>query len=137
MMPDPAKLSMPQINLRAPSIQRRFIASQTDDPNTTADVLAVLKNQPSLLLRRAVAAHPNAGAVTLATLCCDSERAIRATAVENPNCPQDVHSLLVAAGATLDLQGVGRQFDALDTDQLTFLAALGSWGRFLAARHPA
>jgi hypothetical protein len=44
--------------------------------------------------------------------------------------------LLIAAGATDDLQGVTRDFERLTAERLLTLAELGAWGRFLVARHP-
>ena len=107
-----------------------------EHPNTSAEVLAALKDQPSVPMRLEIAAHPNADRTTLAALCCDIEGGIRARAAANPNCPADLLELLAAAGATPDLQGVTRKFGDVTTQQLTQLANLGAWGRFLAARHP-
>ena len=68
---------------------------------TAADVLDALKRQPSIPLRLAIAAHPNADEATLATLCCDIEGGIRARAAANPHCPPELLGILVAAGSTL------------------------------------
>jgi hypothetical protein len=107
-----------------------------EHPNTSTEVLAALKDQPSVPLRLAIAAHPNSDQATLATLCCDIEDEIRAQAVANPNCPSELIELLIAAGAAPDLQGVTRSFGDVTAQQLVQLADLGAWGRFLAARHP-
>jgi len=107
-----------------------------EHPNTSADVLFVLKDQPSIPLRLVVALHAHADEETLAVLCCDIEGDVRARAAANPNCPQEFVELLVVAGANSDLQGVHRKYGDLSTDQLIYLAGLGPWGRFLVARHP-
>jgi hypothetical protein len=104
--------------------------------NTTADVLAALKDQPSIPLRLAIAGHPNANQDTLATLGADIEDDIRVRALANPNCPAEVIASLIAAGARPDLLGVTRTFEPMTAQQLGRLAGLGPWGRFLAARHP-
>jgi hypothetical protein len=107
-----------------------------EHPNTSGEVLAALTGQPSIPLRLAIAAHPNADQATLATLCCDIWGDIRARAAGNPHCPPDLLETLVAAGATPDLQSVTRQYGELGKEQLAQLADLGPWGCFLAARHP-
>ena len=107
-----------------------------EHPNTSAEVLGVLKDQPSIPLRLAIAAHPNADQATLASLCCDIEDGIRVQAVANSNFPSAIIALLTAAGAFADFSGVTRQFRDLDSEQLVQLAGLGAWGRFLVARPP-
>jgi hypothetical protein len=107
-----------------------------EHPNTPAGVLAALKDQPSIPMRLAIAGHPNADQATLATLCNDIEDTIRARAATNANCPPEVVELMIAAGARDDLLGVTRDFEHLTAEQLTYLAGLAGWGRFLAARHP-
>ncbi|UCG25617.1 MAG: hypothetical protein JSW55_06415 [Chloroflexota bacterium] len=107
-----------------------------EHPNTPAAVLAALKDQPSIPLRLAIAGHPNADGDTLAASCCNIEAGIRAAAAANPNCPSEVIEILRAAGARPDLAGVTRSFAPLTGEQLTRLADLGAWARFLAARHP-
>ena len=130
------------LNLDADSLRRLVETGPwaqqlvAEHPNTSAEVLAVLKDQPSMPLRLAVATHPHADEATLAVLCCDSEGRIRAQAVAHPNCSPELIDLLVAAGAEPDLQGVSRQVGDLSADQLIGLADLGAWGRFLVARHP-
>ena len=107
-----------------------------EHPNTPAEVLAALKDQPSIPMRLAIAGHPNADPATLATLCTDIEDAIRARAAANANCSPELIEFMVSAGARDDLLGVSRNFEHLTAQQLTRLADLGAWGRFLAARHP-
>jgi len=112
---------------------RRLVA---EHPNTTAEVLAALKGQPSIPLRLTIARHPNADQDTLATLCADIEDGIRVRAIANPNCPAELIALLISAGARPDLLGVTRTFEPMIAQQLNRLAGLGPWGRFLVARHP-
>jgi len=107
-----------------------------EHPNTSAEVLAVLAKQSSVPLRKAVTVHTNADAAILASLCCDIEDGIRTAAAMHPNCSADLFRLMIAAGATGDLQQVTRHFQHLSVAQITLLAGLGPWGRFLAARHP-
>jgi len=107
-----------------------------EHPNTTAEVLSVLKDQPSVSLRLAIAAHPNAVAATLAALCCDIKEQIRITAQAHPNCPADLITLLKAAGSAPDLLGVTFDFRKISVDDFHLLARLGPWGRFLIGRHP-
>lgn len=107
-----------------------------EHPNTSAEVLAALKDQPSIPLRLAIAGHPNADKDTLAALCTDIDSDIRAQAIANPNCPPEVIELLVIAGATPDLQGVTRIYGESSTEGLIKLADMGAWGRFLVARRP-
>jgi hypothetical protein len=99
-------------------------------------VLAALKEQPSIPLRLTIAAHPNADENTLAALGCDIDDRVRARASENPKFPDVIFNLLIAAGSTPDMQGVTSQFGDLSEEQISQLADLGAWGRFLAARHP-
>jgi hypothetical protein len=107
-----------------------------EHPNTSAEVLATLKNQPSVSLRLAIAAHPNVSAGTLASLCCDIEGQIRGKALGNRNCPSDLIKLLEAAGSAPDLMGVVNIFGEVAAADFGLLLRLGPWGRFLIARHP-
>jgi hypothetical protein len=109
-----------------------------DHPNTSSEVLSVLATQPSPRLRAAVADHPNAGRSTLAHLCADSEAAIRKRAGANPRRPDAVYRLLRRAGSDAELGILEHDGDSeIEPDRLLELAALGPWGRFLAARQPA
>ena len=107
-----------------------------EHPNTSAEVLAALKDQPSMPLRLTIAVHPNASAATLAALCCDIDDHVRVRALANPNCPADLIDLLVAAGSTAGLQGVTQTFGEIDEGDFALLARLGPWSRFIIARHP-
>jgi hypothetical protein len=80
----------------------------TEHPNTSTEVLAALKDQPSVPLRLSIARHPNAGAATLATLWCDIDEVVRSEALAHTNCRPDLIALLMAAGSTPDLGGVTR-----------------------------
>ena len=107
-----------------------------EHPNTSAEVLAALKDQPAIPMRLAIAAHPHADEATLAILCCDIEGDIRAQALANPNCPPETVQLLNTAGASPDIQNTTREFGELTVQQFKQLAEYGAWGRFLTARHP-
>jgi hypothetical protein len=106
-----------------------------EHPNTPVDVLDVLKDQPSISLRLAVAGHHRAVPNTLAVLCVDIEEAVRAKAVMHPQCPKDVIKVLTIAGASPDLRTADRPQQDLSPAQARALASLGQWGRFLVARN--
>jgi hypothetical protein len=108
-----------------------------DHPNASSDVLGVLATQSSVRLREAVADHPNAPESTLAHLCADSDVEVRRRAAANPRRPDAAYRLLRRAGSDITLSELEpRDEDAVESDQILELAALGPWGRFLAARRP-
>lgn len=109
-----------------------------DHPNTSSEVLSVLATQPNPRLRAAVADHPNTAGSTLAHLCADSDAEIRRRAAANPRRPDAIYRLLRRAGSNAELRILEHgSDDEIDPDRLLELAALGPWGRFLAARRPA
>jgi hypothetical protein len=107
-----------------------------EHPNTSAEVLVALKDQPSVPLRQAIATHLHTGAATLAALCCDIDEGVRSKALAHPNRPGDLIELLVSAGSAPDLVGVTKDFGKIIADDFALLSRLGPWGRFLIARHP-
>jgi hypothetical protein len=106
-----------------------------EHPNTSSEVLNVLKDQPSLSLRLAIVEHPNAEPNTLAVLSADIEEGVRAKAAGHPQCPKDVIEVLTIAGASPDLRATDRPRQELSSEQARTLACLGQWGQFLVARN--
>lgn len=107
-----------------------------EHPNTPADVLEALKDQPSISLRLAIAGHPQTQSATLVFLCLDIEESIRAKAAIHPNRSNEIVRLLASAGATPDLRTATGFNHALASEHCRRLADLGPWGRFLAGRNP-
>lgn len=108
-----------------------------DHPNASSDVLSVLATQSSVRLREAVADHPNAPELSLAHLCADSDVEVRRRAAANPRRPDTAYRLLRQAGSDVTLSELEAPGDdEVEPDQILELAALGPWGRFLAARRP-
>lgn len=119
-------VSMPPEDLRrlvegGPWAQRLV----ADHPNATAEILDALALHPDVLIRRSVAAHSHTATEAIGRLCVDADERVRELAAEHPHRPDVVVDLIHRADAP----------DAdIDGADLTRLAALGPWGRFLAGR---
>jgi hypothetical protein len=70
-------------------------------------------------------------------MCADGDAEIRRRAAANPRRPDAIYRLLRRAGSDAELSGLEHDGDIeIDPDEFLELAALGPWGRFLAARRP-
>lgn len=106
-----------------------------DHPNAGFAVLAALASMSSQRIRASVARHANTAPETLDRLCADVESDVRTLAARHPSTSSETLDLLASAGASPDLttaSGTARS----DPSALSDVAALGPFGRFLAARHP-
>jgi hypothetical protein len=131
--PDPG---MPEADLRrlveCGPWARQLVA---EHPNASAEILDVLATQPSARLRRAVVRHPHLAPSTAARMCADGNETIRSRAAAHPACPANVLTAMHDAGADEMLSGVAAtRPERPGADELRRVAALGPWGRFLAAR---
>lgn len=110
-----------------------------DHPNTGDDVLDALAGRPNLRIRTSVAKHRNTAGATLARLCADPEAEVRHLANDHPARPPAAYELLRKVGADAQLAGLDPDAprDQPHAETLRRAAELGSWGAFLASRHPA
>ena len=132
---------------------------------STADLLAFAAPDPALSpvdlvrlaqggtwARRLAAHHPGTPAADLARLAADSDLLVREAAAGNPATPREILELLARAGSSWEAHGFteptlrptgaagGRAKPEsprlVSAEDLARLAALGPWGRRLAARRP-
>lgn len=89
--------------------------------------------------RLLAARHPATSTDDLARLATDADLLVRQAAARNPRLPGQVLELLLSAGSARELDGYepAAADPHLAAPDLERLAALGPWGRRLAARHPA
>jgi hypothetical protein len=88
-------------------------------------------------LLASLAAHPSAPPQLLARLAEQGASRVRERVAAHPTYPEAHRRLLVRAGSTPDLQGLGDPDPALAAEELARLARGGAWARRLAAGHPA
>ena len=113
-----------------------FDDSGASDPNTPADALAQLANDPDDWVRRAVAANPNTPLDALALLANDPDPDVRGEVAENPNTPADALALL-ANDPDPDVRGEVAENPNTPADALAQLASdPDDWVRRKVAENP-
>lgn len=108
-------------------------------PKTPARVLNWQAHLGCLDARTLVAANPSTPSHVLTRLAADSFRNVRRVVAQNPFLPAKELELLIALGATPDLEGFGEpslRIRPLEMLLLMQVAGFGPWLHTLIARHP-